>query len=92
MLRSILACLEPRCVLLTDAEREWLLAVAETREVNRRRAQAIQDAYDRVADESSAVLETPDARARREFWQAIPVAPRSPKVRPFGQRRASGER
>lgn len=81
MLRSLLAVFDPPAAPLTADEREWLLTAAETRRLHQRRQAAIDEAIARVADESTARVETETERQARRFWAAI-EAQRQPQTRP----------
>lgn len=81
MLRSLLAVFDPPVPPLTDDERDWLLTAAETRRAHQRRQEAIDEAWTRVADQSSARIETEAERQARRFWAAI-EAQRQPQTRP----------
>ena len=78
MLRAILAVFDPPVPPLTDDEREWLLTAAETRRLHQRRQAAIDAAIARVADESSARIETEAEREARQFWAAVEAQRQQP--------------
>ena len=89
MLRAFLAIFDPPAPPLTADEREWLLKAAEHRDFNRRRRDALDEAIARVADESSARIETEAERQARHFWTAVEAKERQqtrPRVRAFRAR------
>lgn len=83
MLRAFLAIFDPPVPPLTDHERDWLLTAAETRRAHQRRQEAIDEAWARVADQSTARLQSATSRAHLAFWQAVEQRQQGRRVRAF---------